>query len=57
MGRYASPEEAYWAFFETFNRKDAEAGAAVMNYPNVRVAPVDGGGGWKIAARSGATVG
>ena len=42
MGRYASPEEAYRAFFETFNRKDAEAWAEVMNYPHVRVAPVGG---------------
>ena len=56
MGRYASPEEAYWAFFETFNRKDAEAWAGVMNHPHVRGALVEGGG-WKIAARSGATAG
>ncbi len=56
MGRYASPEEAYWAFFETFNRKDAAAWAGVMNYPHARVGLVEGEG-WKMAAHSGVAVG
>ena len=34
---FASPEDAYWAFFRTFNAKDAEAWAGVMSYPHVRV--------------------
>jgi hypothetical protein len=37
MTHYDSPEAAYHAFFETFNREDAEAWADVMNYPHVRV--------------------
>ena len=33
----ASPEDAYWAFFEADSAKDAEAWAGVMSYPHVRV--------------------
>lgn len=36
---YASADDAYWAFFDTFNAKDADAWAAVMSYPHVRVSP------------------
>lgn len=50
MGRYASAEEAYWAFFENFNRKDAEGWAGVMSYPHVRVAPTAGPEVQKVAA-------
>lgn len=39
MGHYASAEEAYWAFFDTFNAQDAAAWAGVMSYPHVRVSP------------------
>lgn len=39
MTTYASPEDAYWAFFETFNKKDADAWADVMSYPHVRLSP------------------
>jgi hypothetical protein len=39
MGHYASAEEAYWAFFDTFNAQDAGAWAGVMSYPHVRVSP------------------
>ena len=35
--KFASPEDTYWAFFEAFNAKDAEAWAGVMSYPHVRV--------------------
>ena len=34
---YASPEDAYWTFFKTFNAKDAEKWAGVMSYPHLRV--------------------
>jgi hypothetical protein len=34
---FASPEDAYWAFFEADSAKDAEAWAGVMSYPHVRV--------------------
>lgn len=34
---FASPEDAYRAFFRTFNAKDADAWAGVMSYPHVRV--------------------
>ena len=50
MGRYASAEEAYRAFFENFNRKDAEGWAGVMSYPHVRVAPTGGAEVQKVAA-------
>jgi hypothetical protein len=36
---YASVDDAYWAFFDTFNAKDAGAWAGVMSYPHVRVSP------------------
>jgi len=39
MGAYASPEDAYWAFFERFTAKDAPGWAACMSYPHVRVSP------------------
>lgn len=39
MGSYASPEEAYWAFFDRFNARDAVGWAGVMSYPHVRVSP------------------
>lgn len=37
MGHYESPEDAYWAFFEHFNARDAAGWAGVMSYPHVRV--------------------
>ncbi len=37
MGHYESPEDAYSAFFERFNAKDAQGWAGVMSYPHVRV--------------------
>ncbi len=36
---YASADDAYRAFFDTFNAKDADAWAGVMSYPHVRVSP------------------
>ena len=39
MGRYESPEGAYWAFFERFTAKDRGGWAACMSYPHIRVAP------------------
>ncbi len=42
--RYQSPEDAYWAFFERFNAKDATGWAGVMSYPHVRVSAGDPGG-------------
>ena len=50
MGHYASPEEAYGAFFENFNAKNADGWAGVMSYPHVRVAPVAGPEVQKVAA-------
>ena len=39
MGAYASPEDAYWTFFDRFTAKDAPGWAACMSYPHVRVSP------------------
>lgn len=37
MGRYESPEAAYYAFLETFNARDADGWAGVNSWPHARV--------------------
>jgi hypothetical protein len=37
MGRYESPEAAYFAFLETFNARDAEGWAGVNSWPHARI--------------------
>lgn len=37
MGRYESPEAAYFAFLETFNARDADGWAGVNSWPHARV--------------------
>jgi hypothetical protein len=39
MGHYETSIDAYWAFFDTFNARDADGWAGVMSYPHVRVSP------------------
>ena len=51
MSTFDSPEDAYNAFFHAFNRQDAQAWAAVMHYPHVRVAPPREGLATRTAAR------
>ncbi len=55
MGHYASPEEAYGAFFERFTAKDAEGWAECMSYPHVRVSPPREGATARTASRFYAT--
>ena len=51
MGHYATPEDAYWAFFENFNANDADGSAGVMSYPHVRVSPPRAGATPRTASR------
>lgn len=51
MAAYASPEDAYWAFFEHFTAKDAPGWAACMSYPHVRVSPPRDGPSARTASR------
>lgn len=37
MGRYASPEAAYFAFLKTFNARDADGWAGVNSWPHARI--------------------
>ena len=37
MGRYETPEAAYFAFLETFNARDADGWAGVNSWPHARV--------------------
>ena len=55
MGHYATPEDAYWAFFDQFNANSADGWAGVMSYPHVRVSPPRGGATPRTASRVFAT--
>ena len=53
MGRYETPEAAYFAFLETFNARDADGWAGVNSWPHARVsaAPPDSGLHWRPTTR------
>ena len=52
MGRYETPEAAYFAFLETFNARDAAGWAGVNSWPHARIsAAADNAAHWRPPTR------